>query len=130
MPAFSFNAGNGNDRINIVSTGATNDIGQFTICENSIDSAVPSAMRKMRTLAMLMRWDSEIFVLPINTAIASEGVGQNTGNSYVYLSNEIEEPVVAGINDYRSLGTDADTKPLGPVFQLKLDLNRETLRIT
>jgi len=126
----SFGAGKGSDKINIVSTGATNDSGQLTICENSIDSAVPSAMRRMRTLAMLMRFVSVASVLLITVELESEGIRQETGDSDVYLANEVEEPVVAGINDHRGLGTDADIKPLGPVFQLKLDLNREALCIT
>ncbi len=98
MPAFSFSAGIGNDRMNIVSTGATNDNGQLTICENSIDNAVPSAIRRMRTLAMLMRVDST--ALLIAAALESEGIGQDTGDSDVYFSNEIEEPVFAGVNNY------------------------------
>jgi hypothetical protein len=52
MPLPNFCAGNGSARINIVITDATNDIGQFTSWENSIDKAVPSARRRIRTLAM------------------------------------------------------------------------------
>jgi len=130
MPESSFNTGNGSDRINIVSTGATNDIGQLTICENSIDRAVPSAMRNMRTLAILMRLASADSALSITEVPESEGISQKTGNSNINLANEIEEPVVACVYDHRGLRSHTDTKSLGLFFQLKLDLDREALRIT
>ena len=99
MPASSFSAGIGNDRMNIVSTGATNDNGQLTICEKSIDSAVPSAMRRMRTLAMLMRFSSGA-ELSIAAVPVSEGIRQQTGDSDINLADEIEEPVVVRVNDH------------------------------
>jgi hypothetical protein len=76
-----------------VSTGAMNDSGQLTICENNIESAVPSAMRRMRTLAILMRLDS----LALGTAVEleSDGIGQEAGDSNVDPADEVEEPVVA-----------------------------------
>ena len=79
--------------MNIVSTGATNDSGQLTICENNIESAVPSAMRRMRTLAILMRLDS----LALGTAVEleSDGIGQEAGDPNVDPADEVEEPVVA-----------------------------------
>lgn len=129
MPAFSFSAGNGNDRINIVNTGATNDIGQLTIWENSMDNAVPSAMRKIRTLAMLIFFDSAASVLLIATVFESEGIGQKTGYSYIYLADEVEEPVVARIGDHRGLRSNADIQLLAVVFELELDQDREALSI-
>ena len=71
--------------MNIVSTGAMNDIGQLITWENSIESAVPSARRKMRTLAILMRFESTAIA-----AVALEDIGQQAGNSYIYLAHEIE----------------------------------------
>lgn len=130
MPASSFSTGNGSDRMNIVNTGAMNDIGQLTICENSIDRAVPSAMRSMRTLAILMRLASADSVLSITETLESEGIRQKTGNSNVNLANEIEEPVVSCVNDHRGLRSHTDIKSLGLFFQFKLDLDREALRIT
>ncbi len=73
----------------MVSTGAINDIGQLTICENNMHSAVPSAIRKMRTLAMLMRLSSAT-VLEIAVDPTSEGIGQETGNSDRNLADKIE----------------------------------------
>ncbi len=129
MPASSFSAGSGNERMNIVSTGATNDIGQLTICENSIDRAVPSAMRNMRTLAILMRFASADAVLPTNEILDSEGISQEAGHSDIYRADEIEQPVVACVNNDRGLGANADTESFGPLSQLKFDLDREALRI-
>ncbi len=130
MPALSLSAGKGSDRINIVSTGATNDIGQLTICENSIDRAVPSAMRRMRTLAILMRLATADSALSITEVPESEGISQKTGNSDVYLADKIEEPVVACVDNDRGLRSNPDTESLGPLSQLKFNLDRETLCIT
>jgi len=121
MPALSLSAGNGNDRINIVSTGATNDIGQLTICENNIDKAVPSAMRNIRTLAMLMRLASADSALSITETLESEGISQEAGKPDIDLSHEIEEPVVAGVNDDRGLRSDSNIQAFVVSRELKLD---------
>ena len=130
MPAFSFSAGSGNDRINIVNTGATNDIGQLTICENSMDKAVPSAMRRMRTLAMLIFFDFVASVLLMATVFESESIGQETGEPYVYFADEIEEPVVAGKDDHRGLRSNADIQLFIAVLELEFDQDWEALGIT
>ena len=129
MPALSLSAGNGNDRINIVSTGATNDIGQLTICENSIDRAVPSAMRRTRTLAMLILLDSVASVLLMATVFESEGISQEAGKPDIDFSYEIEEPVVASVDDDRGLRSDADIQAFVVIRELKLDQDREALGI-
>ena len=97
MPPESFITGSGNARMNIVSTGATNDIGHATICENSMQSAVPSAMRRMRTLAILMRSD------PAAAACPSEGISENACDPYVDFADEIECPVLTGVDDHGRL---------------------------
>jgi hypothetical protein len=96
MPLPNFCAGNGSARINIVITDATNDIGQFTSWENSIDKAVPSARR---------------------------------GDSYIYLANEVEQPVVARVNNDRRLCTNPDSATLAPVIQAKLDIDGKSLGV-
>ena len=129
MPALSFSAGNGSDSMNIVNTGATKDMGQLTICENSIDRAVPSAMRRMRTLAMLIFLDSVASVLPMATVFESEGISQEAGKPDIDFSYEIEEPVVAGVDDDRGLRSNADVQAFVVIGELKLDQDREALGI-
>ncbi len=81
-PFMKDSAGSGNARMNIVNTGAMNDIGQLTTCENHIDNAVASAIRKIRTLAMSMPLLVVTFV--------SEGIGQNAHDSDIDLAYRIE----------------------------------------
>ena len=75
-------AGSGSARMNIVNTGAINDSGQLTTCENHIDSAVAKAKRRMRTLAIAM---------PVPTvAFVSESIGQNAHDSDIDLAHRVK----------------------------------------
>lgn len=87
------------------------DIGQLTTCENSIDSAVPSAKRKIRTLVILRRRASVELVL-VAAVCESEGIGQEAGDSYIYHANNVEKPTVASVNNDRYLCTDPDSLSL------------------
>jgi hypothetical protein len=84
----------------------------------------------MRTLAILMRVASADSVLSITEVLESEGISQKTGDSDIYFADEVEEPVLARVNDDRGLRSNADTESLGPLSQVKFNLDREALRIT
>ena len=103
MPLLRFMTGIGNASMNIVRTGAINDSGQLTTCENNMQSAVPNASRRIRTLAILIPPVAAEVVLEISVGPESEGISQETRNSDVHLAHRIEYPTVAGIYDYRSL---------------------------
>jgi len=98
-PFLKDSAGNGSARMNIVNTGAINDIGQLTICENSIDNAVASAIRRMRILAISILITVEAFV--------SERISQNARDSDIDLAYGIKEPMLTRVCDHRSLRSDA-----------------------
>ena len=91
MPSLSESAGNGRARINNVKTGAMNDIGQFTICENNKDKDVAKANRRIRTLAISIR--------PSLSIPGSECIRKVTHDSDINSAREIEQPVVARIGD-------------------------------
>lgn len=81
-PFMKDSAGSGNARMDIVNIGAMKDIGQLTTCENHIDKAVASAIRRIRTLAISM---------PLSVvAFTSEGIGQNAHDSDIDLAYGIE----------------------------------------
>ena len=100
MPPLKFGTGIGKHNMNIVITGATNDSGQLTICENNMQSAVPSASRKTRTLAMLIPPAAVEDALETALGPASEGISQEARYSDVQLAHRIEYPAVAGVDDH------------------------------
>lgn len=103
MPLLRFIAGIGSASMNIVRTGAINDIGQLTTCENNMQSAVPRASRRIRTLAMLMPLVAAEVVFETAVDPESEGICQETRDSDVHLTHSIEYPAVTGIDDHGGL---------------------------
>jgi len=74
-----------------------------------------------------MRFDSVDLALLTAMALVSEGIGQKTGEPDVNLADEIEEPVVARVDDHRGLRAYADIQSFVVVPDLKLDQDREAL---
>ncbi len=78
---------------------------------------------------MLIFFDFVAAVLLMATVFESEGIGQETGEPYVYLADEIEKPVVTGVDDHRGLRSNADIHLIAAVLKLELDQHREALSI-
>ena len=116
MPPESFMAGSGNASMNMVNTGATNDNGQAPTCETNMQMPVANAMRSIRTLA-------------ISIGLALVRVTQDTGGSNVDPGDGIQYPAVTGIDCYRRLRTNTNSRHLARAQIVNVDHNRKALGV-
>jgi len=89
-----------------VITGATKDSCQPTAWENHNDNEVPSASRRMRTLAMDNRRDSG------NVSRGSIGIGEQADEPHLDLAEGVEQEAVTGVYDDGGLSAYPNTQAL------------------